>query len=715
MLSTRGYIMDRELTVMNHELKRFLSSLFVPIIIIFIFSVFSWWFYEAGITTVRIESKAQLTKFNVDGNEVEVPVAFAIRRITLLGWDGVFPQRIHKFAWGENGKESLSSKAHSFRRMEPGAPYNTGDWSTDNVGSFNFLSTPVFLEKNPWVSLSFSMRSVRGIKLVLNGAENESLLIHIRRGLINTDVFISKNDEVISSGEHFPNKIHSIKALLAPIFAGCLGAALLLWVASSKIVKFSLPIIFRPKESHLVLSLIGIFSLSTIFISKSILDGLPHFQDDLGYLIRATWIANGSLVGNKSDFDLIGEIPHTYLFDEVIKSIYTIGWPLILFIGEMVKAPWIISPILGVFSALLVFKIGKEAFGKTAALFSLLFFVSSPLVLTLSSSLLAHSCCAFFILLHQTALFSWRQDRSKLIYLILSGLALGFAFTIRPLTAIALTIPAAILFLFDFATSSNKGRLLLNILLMGLFGIIGSLPVWIDNYIVNGSPLTFSYTQGMGHHFGVENWDKALSLASATASLLTTNIFGWGGGIIPAWIGGLFTYSLAIIPLVLVLKNGIRSLPVVVWYSWVGLISLIALYLGHDASGMHGYGPRFYYEAIPLILVTSGIGASIIFNKANEAIASQSRVSITSVLFSALLMLLPIINLPPRMLDLEGYNGIRDLPETNIRKDGSIIFASSWYQLISLSKHACFYNCSLDKPLVTLKSWEEIQLIKNQK
>lgn len=695
----------------NLENQQSFTSFLIPIFILFCLFSYSWWFFGTETISIKINSNAQGTKFQVGKDFLEIPDTFPIKRIGLLGWDGVFPQRIRSLSWGENNQEALSSKAYNFKAYRSGISYNSGDWSTDRSGSFYFLSTPVDLERNPWVSLEFSMRSLRGIKLELYGEGKEVLSLHMRRGLINSDIFISKNEQVISSGEYYSNSVNSLISLLKPLVAGVLGGLLLWWIASCKYISLALSLPLKNIGNKTSFLLIGIFSLTTLYVAYSVLDGIPHFQDDLGYIIRAKWIFHGRLTGNIDDFNLIGEIPHIYLYEGVVKSIYTIGWPLILSIGSILNLPWLISPFLSICTSYLVFRLASNVSGRNAGIFALLFYSTSPLVLTLSSSLLAHACCGFFIVLHQFSLFYWRDNKDKLFYLMVSGLSLGFAFTIRPLTAIALTIPAIVLFLVDLISTSNKPKLIVHILIMALFGAIGSLPVWVDNYLVNLSPWIFSYEQGMGHHFGVVSWEKALALASATTSLLTTNIFGWGGGIVPAWIGGLFTYSLSLIPFFVIFQSN-KSVPTVVWYSWIGLISLIGLYIGHDASGMHGFGPRFYYEAIPLMLVSSAIGASFLIDKANEQISNSKSVAAFTVVFSAMMVALPIINLPPRLESLYGYNSISANSNSNIEKDGEVLFASSWYQLASLSNYACFLNCSLENPMVTLKSWDEIQAIK---
>ncbi|MBY0587889.1 glycosyltransferase family 39 protein [bacterium] len=209
-----------------------------------------------------------------------------------------------------------------------------------------------------------------------------------------------------------------------------------------------------------------------------------------------------------------------------------------------------------------------------------------------------------------------RQHR----YALLSGLAIGFAFLTRPLTAVAIAGPWAMFAIKEAIGSSNRRwfiTLVLSflpaILILGGHNQAAMGSVWVTPYSHYTEYYTPSHVYGFfnktrsqqGEHrpldVSYDDWSTDLDLVGAFETTVTRI-----GTAFP-WIGGLF-------PIVFMLVPGIVSILIhrdLLLLPLLSVLGLIGAYFPYFSPGIMNLG--YLLEATPLVLfvAASGMGEMI--------------------------------------------------------------------------------------------------------
>ena len=275
---------------------------------------------------------------------------------------------------------------------------------------------------------------------------------------------------------------------------------------------------------------------------------------------------------------------------------YTLGHPLIIAIGMALGNRYLLTIVLSVLTLLLVYLISLKLYGdKKVALLTLCLGAISPFFYLVSSSRLSHTTTAFFLALFMYLFLQSRsmseKTRGGTIIAFLSGIALGYAFNVRSLTALAFAVPFCMVAVTDFR-QQKPGTLSRGLFLAAGFALIMSITLWY-NAIVTGNALTFPfhyYDSGESLGFGTFGHTFLSSLRNLAVSI---------GRLNAAFLG--FPLSLLFLFVVLFDRKGFGD------YLSIGILGGIAIaYLFYYSPGVSDLGPVYYYETmIPLLLLTS--------------------------------------------------------------------------------------------------------------
>jgi len=194
------------------------------------------------------------------------------------------------------------------------------------------------------------------------------------------------------------------------------------------------------KEIYLII-IIFILSLALNSIGAYfIAGGTPHYWDDLSYLFQAKIFASGKLYLSapslKEHFTGLCDIIQNGKW----HSKYFPGFPLILMLGVLIKAPWIINPLFGSLSLVFIYLIGRELYSRRIAIYASLLGLFSPFLFFYNTSFLTETTSLFFILIF-IFFFIRSLNNDKKRYPFLSGFGLGMSFIIRPYTVIFACLP----------------------------------------------------------------------------------------------------------------------------------------------------------------------------------------------------------------------------------------------------------------------------------
>jgi 4-amino-4-deoxy-L-arabinose transferase-like glycosyltransferase len=211
---------------------------------------------------------------------------------------------------------------------------------------------------------------------------------------------------------------------------------------------------------RLLIVLLALFAAGTsLLISSAVLDRIPHVTDGVSYAFQGKIFASGRL------FLEPPPVPALYAHENVLVtatrwcSKYPPGWPLLLAIGWLIGAPWIIGPLLLGLSVIGAWRLGRALFDPATGWLAAAALAVSPFALMMSAGFLAHGpalCAGVWCL----ALLAEGMEGGRRGRLAAAGLLGGLMFLIRPFTAVALLGPAVVWALARLRRSLDRRRFL---------------------------------------------------------------------------------------------------------------------------------------------------------------------------------------------------------------------------------------------------------------
>jgi len=558
------------------------------------------------------------------------------------------------------------------------------DWCVDDLVPEAVVSrravdlSPPFL-----VEAEFLGRCSKGTEIVLIGASE--LRGQFRRGLINNDAFLFTEDAQPVGAELETAPLPSLRDALHLLLSSLLAALLLIVAAvgGGVLVGLALPRrpevaalhSFLPRNARLLCAvLIAGATAIVIWVGAAVLEQQAHTPDEVAYLQQAKWLLGGRLYQEPTPVQDHVNVPHTAVREGRWLSAYPVGWPLVLAAGEAVGAPWLLGPLFAALGLVALFCLGRELYGTGVGLLACLFAALSPLRVLLSASFLSHALGSLLVIvcvwLH---LRGWR--RRSAAPLVLSALALGYAFTMRPLTALAVAVPLGVVMLVDLL---REGGRLQQLRLIGVYlgaGVVGCLPALLTNLLVTGSPWRFAYSVVFGHLLSLDNLGQGVPVMDATLAYLLPNLFGWGWGLAEGWPLVALPLACVLVPFMLGEFSRENLLLAGLFVAVAGAYTL------HAASGIHGYGARFYAETLFCLFLLAARGCQLLATlpgrldrlpavpAAFRAAAARGTGPLVTGFF-ALLSLVVLVTLPARLGPFRGYNDVDGSLAWAVRRQG---------------------------------------------
>ncbi len=357
-------------------------------------------------------------------------------------------------------------------------------------------------------------------------------------------------------------------------------------------------------------------------LSDRVFERVPHSEDEVAYLFQAKVFAHNRLSVPTPPNDQAFWSPFVIDYQGQRFGKYPPGWPLLLSLGVRLDAPWLVNAFLAVLTLILLLSLGNCIYGAPMGVWAAGLAVLTPGFLFLSSSFLSHSASLFWTTLAVWSLCRWiknstsarRREGSHLtsgvresqpIFAALTGVALGFTFITRPFAALGVGLPLAafLLLLMGRGELSWAG---LRWLIPGGAAIAIMLPLYW--WAISGDPafnpylLVWPYDRvGFGPDIGPVGYtlrDAIFTNTKLKLTALATGLFGW-----PGWSNLLF------LPIPFITGRSGR-------WDWLllailaGLISIHTIYWAF--GGVDGGFPRYYYDALPALLLLTVRGMQVL-------------------------------------------------------------------------------------------------------
>lgn len=279
-------------------------------------------------------------------------------------------------------------------------------------------------------------------------------------------------------------------------------------------------------KSILIISILGV--LLSIILSGIYLNFSYFEPDTVSYLFQAKLFAKGKISVPVPPQTIDGEVtletngmpmpeyglsssPHINMLNGKWYSKYPFGNALMLMFGVFINAPWLIPALATGGALFLLFLLMKETYGKPIALIAAVIALISPATTGMGSTLFSEPVSRFYLTLFLFTLIRTLNGSGKVVYPIISGFALGYAFNTRPLSAIVFGIVSGIFVLYHLYKPRVLGKLASVdaegeealpergqlIARLGIFLIPFALMVFVCmawNSHFTGDPFTFTHT-----------------------------------------------------------------------------------------------------------------------------------------------------------------------------------------------------------------------------
>jgi hypothetical protein len=607
-------------------------------------------------TDVQIHSIGGRIDIEVAGTTLSAPIAFTrLTAVEIRAMDSIDPPGGGQIVvLDDNGTIIDERLARRFRLPGEGV-VPTGDWELDDfAASGTAWKRPLLINGGFSIDAMFRGRFHHDLEVVLHGDPGAS--VAIRRGLINHDAFIRSADgTTLAVTSIDPTPAADLGAVVATLLRAAALASLLITIFSIlESISQASP---RPAASRRwrvgpwAALLAATAAAVSLWVARDVLEGLPHLPDSVTYLLQARWLLGGDLWGPVSSLQEYLDIPYTYVVGERWLGHYPPGWPLLLSIGLVVGAPWLVAPILGGFFVMLLYLAGREIDGPVTGILAAALGVLSPMARLIFGSMLSHAAAATLILAGVWLLLLARRIKAWPVF-GLSGIAFGLAFGIRPLAAVAAAVPIAVLLIGDFVVRRDRdaqhqfaGWL--------LGGVVATLPTLAANQLITGRALSFPYSLADGSMYFAANLPFGLRNLDVLVYSTGNVLHGWGWSAFhgPLWIG--LAFAFALVPFML----RRRTVTDVVLAAMV--LSVVVAHLGSRGHGLHGFGPRYLFEVFaPLFILTARGFVELARQHVNGREVERRLHIATSSLLFIILCGSAAVALPHRLGLYRGYNGV---------------------------------------------------------
>ncbi|MGB5987449.1 MAG: glycosyltransferase family 39 protein [Desulfobacterales bacterium] len=333
--------------------------------------------------------------------------------------------------------------------------------------------------------------------------------------------------------------------------AGLIPAALLaFWRPSAALRQWGYRMVFESPKRAFNLALFAAGALLYSGLCWVLFQGIPHMDDAVAALFSAQLFSMGQftwpLPPEPEFFKVFGVLSATENRPYLV-GMYPPGWSALLAGGVLIKAPWLVNPLLGGGLAVAISELGESLYDRQVGRLAGILLLLSPFVGLISATHLSHTATALGVVLAWWAV--WRMIESeKWIYGAVAGCAMGMALLCRPATAFIAGIAIALVFVPKFRSLGRiwPGALLAMALVFISAGVLaGYQQVATGNWRTPGhnvemgpfAKLGFVQITGRWHHTP----RTGAQFSGMRLTALNQHLLGWP----------LLSLPLALVPLVL--------------------------------------------------------------------------------------------------------------------------------------------------------------------
>lgn len=535
----------------------------------------------------------------------------------------------------------------------------------------------------------------------------------------NVYVEINRNDKYVRVGPnrtrdatdysfwHFPRTwqppLATLLDLVTRSLALALGLMLLVgvlalaiparlgWLPGDRAVRVALP-----------LGLLALLAASC-YVAFALFDRSPHILDAIAYLFQAKTFALGRLTLPPPPSETAFPMPFSLIYEERWFVQYPPGTAALLALGVLARVPWLVQPLLAAGAVALIVLTARRQYGPGTALLVLALLVTSPFLLLTTGSFLSHVPAMFFCCVALYAVTRY-AERPSVGWAALVATGLGLGFLTREIVPVLYGL-TVVLSGQAVGVQQRGRRALLDAVVMLWIGL-AAVAVYLGyNAAVTGEPFLLPRLlldgrdrYGFGLDVGFYNEHTvAAGLVNTEEQLVSLGFYlaGWPYG---------FSLALLLVPFLVGRRTD---------WDWAhGLLVLLYVlaYVGYYYHGI-AFGPRYYFEMLPSLVILTARGFTALTERAAEWLTAVGRSGgwwrarlATTVLFVALLACNAGYFLPRQATLYANFVGIpgggsaldetigHDLAGRTATLDNALVVVDDWWWY---TMHYASLNCPL--------------------
>ncbi|HET8906656.1 MAG TPA: glycosyltransferase family 39 protein [Ktedonobacterales bacterium] len=417
--------------------------------------------------------------------------------------------------------------------------------------------------------------------------------------------------------------------------------------------------------------------------------GQPHILDASAYLFQAKIFASGRLSASAPGDLNAFQGPFMVVKGGRWFAQYPPMTSLLLAVGIVLHAPWLVEPLLGTLALWGIFRLGRYFYSGWVAWLAVLLGALSPFYTYLAASYMSHTVALFFSVYFLLSLVRFTREWRWYDLALAALFAVGLLLT-RELSAVVIGV-AATAYLFGSQWRTLRERIV-SLWPAGVVAgaiIFGGLALYLlYNLLQTGgalvSPRTlffpgdrYGFGQGIGF-YGQHTFAAGMVILDQLLTILMIDLYGWP-----------FYLTLALLPLSFLRRDaGTR------WDIFCAL--LLVLLCGAQAGYFyHGIylGPRYLFETLPFLLLLTargitGLAATLtgIMRALGQKGMSRRLAVAASGLLLAGLLACNLFYYSPRQAHL--YQDYTGLPATitvdarafyGFHPQNAIVLTNNWY------------------------------------
>lgn len=397
----------------------------------------------------------------------------------------------------------------------------------------------------------------------------------------------------------------SMFALGAALFLGYLSAYFL--PDSFAVVSERLALAFSRHIGIIGCIFLLLAGLSVLWINRFFFHSFMNSADEHSCYFLAECLRLGKLWVAPHPLSEFFNVVHVGNRDGKWFSVYPPGWPAIMAFGIQFGVLDWMNPVLFALSLALLYLSFKKSIGTTAAWLSLFLAALTPFFRFNSAGYFSHPACLLMISLFLYAFLRWREsksERSRVIWSLIAGAAVGYGLNTRYLTMAAFAAPFILYHYLPLILRREKWKPSdIAFVAVASFFVLLTL---LHNYAVTGKPFRAPNKHDKSwERLGFrKNYTPVDGLIFILARLFYLS--DWAPPVLIVF----FMASFFIRREISAIHRLIRG----------GLVYIAFGYFFYFSWGGNQCGPRYYYEGFPFLVFAAVDGLREWWNRGDKSL-----------------------------------------------------------------------------------------------